>query len=135
MKIVSACLAGIECRFDCKSKTSSYIVEMIKKGEAIPLCPEQLGGLSTPRTPAEIINEKVIDKNGEDVTSNYQIGAEQALNLALLSGASEAFLKSKSPMCGIDQIYDGTFTGNLVEGDGIFVKLLKEKGIKVTKVD
>lgn len=135
MKIVSACLAGIECRFDCKSKTSIQIVEMIEKGEAIPLCPEQLGGLSTPRTPAEIIGDKVIDKNGIEVTKQYHHGAKEALKIAKLAGASEAYLKSKSPMCGADQIYDGSFSSNLIEGDGIFAKLLKENGIIVKKID
>lgn len=135
MKIVSACLAGIECRFDCKSKTSIQIVEMIEKGEAIPLCPEQLGGLSTPRTPAEIIGDKVIDKNGIEVTKQYHHGAKEALKIAKLAGASEAYLKSKSPMCGSDQIYDGSFSSNLIEGDGIFAKLLKENGIIVKKID
>lgn len=135
MKIVSACLAGIECRFDCKSKTNIQIVEMIEKGEAIPLCPEQLGGLSTPRTPAEIIGDKVIDKNGIEVTKQYHHGAKEALKIAKLAGASEAYLKSKSPMCGADQIYDGSFSSNLIEGDGIFAKLLKENGIIVKKID
>lgn len=135
MKIVSACLAGIECRFDCKSKTNLHIVEMIKNGEAIPVCPEQLGGLPTPRTPAEIILDSVIDKNGKDVTNEYLKGAKSALGLALMAGASEALLKSKSPMCGSDQIYDGTFSGTLKSGDGVFSKLLKKHGIKVTSID
>ena len=134
-KIVSACLAGIECRYDCKSQERVDIVEMVKNGDAIPLCPEQLGGLSTPRTPAEIQGERVIAKDGKDVTENYMRGAEEALKMTQLVNADEALLKSKSPMCGCGKIYDGSYSGNLIDGDGVFTKLLKKNGIKVTSVD
>lgn len=135
MKIVSACLAGVNCRYDCKHQERIDIVELVKSGQALPLCPEQLGGLSTPRPPAEIQGDKVITNEGVDVTEQYQNGAQQALNLAKLSGATTALLKSKSPMCGHGKIYDGSYTGKLVEGDGIFAKLLKENGIKVESID
>lgn len=135
MKIVSACLAGVHCRYDCKSQSRVEIESMVQSGEAIPVCPEQMGGLSTPRLPAERIADKVMAVNGSDVTIQYQTGAQEALNLAKLCGASEALLKSKSPMCGSGKIYDGTFTGNLKQGDGVFAELLKKNGIKVTEID
>ncbi|UOF00276.1 DUF523 domain-containing protein [Bdellovibrio reynosensis] len=135
MKIVSACLAGVHCRYDCKAQTRPEIEEMVGKGEAIPVCPEQLGGLSTPRPPAERIGEQVLTNKGVDVTDQYKKGAEEAFQIAKLCGASEALLKSKSPMCGSGKIYDGTFTGSLKEGDGVFAELLKKNGIKVSPVD
>ncbi|KYG69093.1 purine-nucleoside phosphorylase [Bdellovibrio bacteriovorus] len=135
MKIVSACLSGVHCRYDCKAQTRSSIEEMVKNGEAIPVCPEQLGGLSTPRPPAERIGDKVLTNSGADVTAQYEQGALEALRLAQLCGATEALLKSKSPMCGFGKIYDGTFSGNLKDGDGVFAELLKKHGIKITPVD
>ncbi len=135
MKIVSACLAGIECRYDCKSQERAEIIEIVKNGEAIPVCPEQLGGLSTPRTPAEIRENKIMTRDGKDVSNEYNMGAQQALKIALLSGATEALLKSKSPMCGAQKIYDGTFSGTLTNGDGVFTKLLKENGISVRSIE
>lgn len=135
MKIVSACLAGFHCRFDCGSKERSDIKRMVENGEAIPVCPEQMGGLPTPRGPSEIVGDKVVSKSGVDVTQEFQRGAEEALKMAILVNAQEAYLKSKSPSCGSGFIYDGTFSGKLVEGDGVFTKLLKERGIKVHSVD
>jgi uncharacterized protein YbbK (DUF523 family) len=135
MKIVSACLAGIECRYDCKSKENIDIVEMVKNGQALPLCPEQLGGLPTPRVPAEAQGNSIVTNNGDDVTHEYLKGAQEGLKMAKLVNAKEALLKSKSPMCGSGQIYDGTFSGTLTQGDGVFTKLLKENGIKVKSID
>ncbi|WPU67146.1 DUF523 domain-containing protein [Peredibacter starrii] len=134
-KIVSACLAGFQCRFDCAHKEREEIRAMVEKGEAIAVCPEQMGGLPTPRTPAEQIGNKIISKTGTDVTAEYELGAHQALKMAELTGATEAYLKSRSPMCGSGQIYDGSFSGKLVEGDGVFTKLLKSRNIKVIAVD
>jgi len=135
IKIVSACLAGLNCRYDCASKEQAFIKAMVEKGEAIAVCPEQMGGLPTPRTPAEIMGEQVISKSGEDVTQNYLRGALEAFKIVEMSKASEAYLKSKSPMCGGGLIYDGTHTGQLTRGDGIFTKLLKENGITIHSVD
>lgn len=135
MKIVSACLAGFHCRFDCASKERSDIKRMVENGEAIPVCPEQMGGLSTPREPSEIMGDKVLTKSGRDVTREFELGANEALKMALLVNTEEAYLKSKSPSCGLGIIYDGTFSGNLIPGDGLFTKLLKERGIKVHSVD
>lgn len=135
MKIVSACLSGVHCRYDCKAQTRSSIEEMVQNGEAIPVCPEQLGGLPTPRPPAERIGDRVLTNQGADVTAEYQRGAQEALRIAKLTGATEALLKSKSPMCGCGKIYDGTFSGNQKDGDGVFAELLKKHGIKVTTID
>lgn len=134
-KIVSACLAGLHCRFDCASKEREEIRLMVENGEAIAVCPEQMGGLPTPRNPAEIVGDRVISKTGDDVTTQYQNGAQEALKMAQMVGATEAYLKSKSPMCGLNLIYDGTFSGKLIDGDGILVKLLKKNNIKVISVD
>lgn len=141
MKIVSACLCGINCAWNGKSKVSPKVLELIKSGELIPVCPEQLGGLSTPRIPQEIqgcsgenvlANRcKVMNKNGEDVTAQFIRGAEEALKIAKLTGATEFIAKSKSPSCGCGSTYDGTFSGTLIEGDGVTTALLKQNGIKV----
>ncbi|MGZ3770650.1 MAG: DUF523 domain-containing protein [Bdellovibrio sp.] len=135
MKIVSACLAGVHCRYDCKAQPRKEIEKLVHNGEAIPVCPEQLGGLSTPRPPAEKIGDKVLTNNGQDVTTQYTTGAQEALKIAQLCGAKEALLKSKSPMCGCGKIYDGSFKGTLTEGDGVFAELLKKHNIPVTEVD
>jgi uncharacterized protein YbbK (DUF523 family) len=134
-KIVSACLAGFHCRFDCASKERAEIKAMVESGEAIPVCPEQMGGLSTPREPSEIVNDRVITLSGTDVTDAFQKGAQEALKMAIMVNSTEAYLKSKSPSCGMDLIYDGSFSGKLVSGDGVFAKLLKERGIKIHIVD
>jgi uncharacterized protein YbbK (DUF523 family) len=135
MKIVSACLSGVHCRYDCKAQARPDIEAMVKNGEAIPVCPEQMGGLPTPRPPAERIGDKVLTDKGIDVTTEYNRGAEEALQIAKLVGATEALLKSKSPMCGCNKIYDGTFTGTTKDGDGVFAELLKKHNIKVTPID
>jgi uncharacterized protein YbbK (DUF523 family) len=135
MKIVSACLAGVHCRYDCASQEREEIRLMVERGEALPVCPEQLGGLSTPRPPAEIVGAKVLTNTGVDVTPQYQRGAAEALKLAELGKCQEACLKSKSPMCGSGLIYDGTFSGQLTDGDGVFAALLKSKGITFRSID
>ena len=103
----------------------------MKEGKAIPVCPEQLGGLSTPRKPAEQMGKKIFTKNGLDVTFEFKKGAKEALKIAKLSGCKKAILKSESPSCGIGKIHDGTFSGKLVDGDGVFTKILKRNNIKV----
>ena len=128
MKIVSACLAGVSCRYNCEQRPDIDILKMVEQGEAIPVCPEQLGGLSTPRPPAEEIDNKFITIEGKDVTEEYHKGAMEAVKIA------EAFLKGKSPMCGIGEIYSGKFDGVMIKGDGLFARKLKELGIKVTRV-
>jgi uncharacterized protein YbbK (DUF523 family) len=132
MKIVSACLAGIKCRWDGKAKPCDKVIYLVKRGEAIPVCPEQLGGLTTPRIPAEQKGNKVFAKTGDDLTAQFKSGAREALKIALLASCDEAILKSKSPSCGSGKIYDGTFTRKLIDGDGVFAKILKKNKIKVS---
>jgi len=131
MKIVSACLAGIKCRWDGEARPCQKVIELVKQGKAIPVCPEQLGGLTTPRTPAEQKNNKVFTKDGKDVTAQFERGAEEALKIAKLVNCDEAILKAKSPSCGSGKVYDGTFSGKLIDGDGVFAKILKKNNIKV----
>ncbi len=131
MKIVSACLAGIKCRWDGEARPCQKVMELIKQGKAIPVCPEQLGGLTTPRTPAEQKDNKVFTKDGKDVTAQFERGAREAFKIAELADCDEAILKSKSPSCGSGRVYDGSFSKRLTDGDGVFVKLLKKNNIKV----
>ena len=131
MKIISACLIGIPCRWDALSKQQDKIIEIFKQGELIPLCPEQLGGLATPREPSEIVGDRVLSKNGKDVTDEFYRGAKIILGIAKELNCTQAILKAKSPSCGCGKIYDGTFSGKLINGDGITAKLLKENGIEV----
>ncbi|HPI41491.1 MAG TPA: DUF523 domain-containing protein [Pseudobdellovibrionaceae bacterium] len=133
--IVSACLAGLECRFDYGSNERAHIKSMVEQGLAVPVCPEQLGGLTTPRPAAEQQGDQVFTKAGANVTSQFQKGAEQCYKVAEMIGAKEAYLKSRSPSCGCGTIYDGTFTKTLKSGDGVLTQLLKNKGIKVHSVD
>jgi len=131
MKICSACLLGIKCRYDGKEKRNRKVINLSRKEILIPICPEQLGGLSTPREPAEQKGKKVYTKSGKDVSGNFKKGAEQVLKIANLYGIKEAILKQRSPSCGCGQIYDGTFSGKIIKGDGVTVALLKKNGIKV----
>jgi uncharacterized protein YbbK (DUF523 family) len=131
MIIVSACLAGIRCRYDGGSAPDERITKMVGEGKAIPVCPEQIGGLPTPRTSAERRGPKVITEDGADVTKQFAKGADEGLRIARLCDCKEAVLKAKSPSCGCGKIYDGTFSGKLVNGDGTFTEILKRNGIVV----
>ena len=131
MIIVSACLAGIKCNWEGKAKPCKRVMELVKNNKAITVSPEQLGGLNTPRIPAEQKGNKVITKEGKDVTSEFNQGAKISLNIALENNCTKAILKSKSPSCGCGLIHDGTFTKKLIKGDGVFTKLLKKERIKV----
>lgn len=133
MKIlVSKCLLGYDCRYKGDNCKNQKIIDLAQKGyEIIGICPECDGGLPTPRAPGEIVGTKVMTKDGKDITAQYKAGAEHALKLAKENDVAFAVLKSKSPSCGYGQIYDGTFSGKLVEGNGITAALLSENGIKV----
>ncbi|MCS7115070.1 MAG: DUF523 domain-containing protein [Nitrososphaerota archaeon] len=135
MKLCSACLLGIRCRYNGKSALNRKVVELLKTETLIPVCPEQLGGLPTPREPAEIRGKRVITRSGKDVTENFKRGAEQVLKLARLFNAKEAILKQGSPSCGCGKVYDGTFTGKVVEGYGITAALLKKNGVRIIPSD
>lgn len=129
--LVSACLLGLSCRYDGKSKPVDEVIALKEKYSLIPVCPEILGGLPTPRIPCEIKEGRVLNREGEDKTSEYTKGAEEVLRLARLLECDIAVLKKKSPSCGSGEIYDGSFTGKTVQGDGFCAKLLKASGIKV----
>ena len=129
--LISACLLGYKTRYDGLSKPSKKIKEIFENDILIPICPEQMGGLSTPRPKAEIKGDKVINIDGKDVTSNYIEGAKMALEIAKLNDVDFCILKSKSPSCGKGLVYDGSFSNNLISGDGVCTKLLKENGFKI----
>ena len=131
MKLCSACLLGINCRYDGKIIPHNEVIRLAKREILIPVCPEQLGGLSTPREPAEQKGERVITISGVDVTRNFIKGAEQVLILAQIYGIKEAILKQESPSCGCGRIYDGTFSNRLIQGDGVTTILLKKNKINV----
>lgn len=129
--LVSACLAGVNCKYSGGNNENSKIIELIKNGNAILVCPEQLGGLATPRTPAERMKNKVITKEGKDVTNEYGKGAEEVLKIAKKFNIRKAILKSRSPSCGKGKVYDGTFSHSLTDRDGVTAELLRKNGIEV----
>ncbi len=136
-KLISACLLGVRCRWDAKFKPCSKAVELFRQGNVIPVCPEQLGGLSTPRIPQEIQKDgRVLNKKGKDVTKEFKKGAEETLRIAKLLEVKEFIGKSKSPSCGFGETYDGTFSDTLVKGNGVTADLLSRNGIKtITEKD
>lgn len=129
--LVSACLLGLCCRYDGCAKPNEDVLALRGKHTLIPVCPEQLGGLATPRPPAERKGERAVTKAGGDVTKEYVRGAEQALKLAKLLQCQAAVLKERSPSCGCGQIYDGSFSKTILPGDGVTAALLKANGIPV----
>lgn len=135
MIIVSACLAGIKCRYDGQSNLIPEIKKMVVDGKAIALCPEELGGLPTPRIPCEMIKEGnhllIKNREGEDLTDAFMEGAEKVAAIAKILDCKTAILKSRSPSCGYGIIYDGTFTGKLTIGDGCCAKLLAKQGVQI----
>ncbi|KAF0123118.1 MAG: hypothetical protein FD151_453 [bacterium] len=142
MIVVSACLVGVNCRYDGSSETKPELLDLLEKEGAVPICPEQMGGLPTPRTPAKIQSgdgsdvlksrSRVIDIKGRDVTPQFIKGAIEALNVAMLVGADKAILKDKSPSCGVNYIWDDD---GLKEGKGVLTALLIDNGIKVSSGD
>ncbi|WP_051259211.1 DUF523 domain-containing protein [Schaalia suimastitidis] len=139
--LVSACLAGIACRYDGAAKRDGHIVALVEAGLAIPVCAEILGGLATPRPPAEISGgdghdvlagrAHVITASGEDVSEAFVEGASRVVDLARERGVTVAVLQPKSPSCGVGQIYDGSHERRLREGDGVLVAALKQVGVEV----
>jgi len=129
--LVSACLLGMACRYDGKIQKVDLTEILKEKYEIIPICPEILGGLPTPRIPCEIKNGRVIDKTGEDKTDAFEKGASEVLKLSKKLDCHIAFLKERSPSCGKGKIYDGEFNKTLVDGNGILASLLLENGFKV----
>ena len=141
MILVSSCLIGLNCRYNCLPIEDKGVLEYLKDKNFIPICPEQIGGLSTPRLPSEIQNgsgQDVIDKralvkntNGIDVTEEFLKGAYEVLKLTELYDIEYAIMKSRSPSCGLGSIYDGTFNKKIIKGDGVCTALLKKHNIKV----
>lgn len=143
-KAISACMAGIPCRFDGQAKLTRAALELVERDEAILVCPEEMGSLPTPRRPAEIVGgdgedvllgrAKVLTTDGEDVTAQYVAGAKKAADVVEDSKVNSALLKSKSPACGCSRIYDGSHSGTLVDGVGVFAAELKRRGIRVEEI-
>jgi uncharacterized protein YbbK (DUF523 family) len=139
--LVSACLLGRHCRYDCSHKRNEAIVALAKRQKLIPVCPEELGGLPIPRPPSEISGgngadvlagkARVITKQGADVTPYFVKGANEVLKIAQAHNVKKAILKARSPSCGCDEIYDGTFSGKTRKGDGVTTALLKKHGVKI----
>jgi uncharacterized protein YbbK (DUF523 family) len=142
VKLVSACLIGMCTTFRGGANARNVFEELVAAGKAVPFCPEQLGGLPTPRPPAEIVGgtgedvldgrARVVTSDGADVTENYLRGAHETLRLAQLVGADEVILKERSPSCGVERVHDGTFSGTTIPGSGVTTALLRRHGFKVT---
>lgn len=129
--LISACLCGVICRYDGNGYRVEALAGLYEQGQALAICPEVEGGLETPRPPCEIIGERVLDREGRDVTENFRLGAQKTLELARRHGVQLAILKERSPSCGSRVIYDGTFTGRRISGQGIAAALLGGAGIQV----
>lgn len=132
--LVSSCLLGLNCRYDGGNNYSKEVEEFLKNYEVIPICPEIMGGLPTPRTPSERQADRVINKEGKDVTEQYEKGARECLFLAQKYDVKKALLKLRSPSCGSKEIYDGTFSHTIIEGDGVTAELFKKNGIEVISI-
>lgn len=137
MYIISACLVGEKCRYNGEGKETPWVKDVMKKKHCVLVCPEEEGGLTTPRPPAERIGDRIINREGQDVTEEFIRGGKASLTKAektaqnLEEQIELAILKANSPSCGCGIIYDGTFTGTQVKGNGVFAAMLLEKGIKV----
>ena len=136
MKImVSACLLGENCKYNGGNNLSQKVLDFIKGHEVIPVCPEVMGGLPTPRLSSEIVNGVVTASDGHSVDDEFRKGAHMGLALAEENKVELVILQSRSPSCGVKQVYDGTFSGNKIEGQGIFAQLLIENGYKIVDVE
>ena len=129
--LVSACLLGENCKYNGGNNYDPAVMEFIKDQDVIPVCPEMMAGLGCPRTPIEIANGVVVDRNGNNVDTAIRKAVAQALEMIRDEEIQCAILKSRSPTCGVHQIYDGTFTGTLIDGAGVFAQALKDAGHRV----
>ena len=129
--LISACLVGDKCRYDGHTNYTPLIKDLLEKYELVPFCPEVEGGLPTPRKPSERKGDKVINNAGKDVTRNFLLGAEKALNICKYLNIKIAILKENSPSCGVNQIYDGNFNKKLIKGEGVTTELLRKNGVTV----
>lgn len=133
--LVSSCLLGIPARYNGEEIVNHDVLALLRKHTLIPVCPEQLGGLPIPREPAEINSSGVTTKSGKDVTAAYQKGAEATLAIAKMFNCTHAVLQKRSPSCGVGLIYDGSFQGKRIEGNGVTAQLLIDAGIVVMDED
>lgn len=131
MKLCSACLLGAKCYYNGKSKPDKKVLELSTREKLVPVCPELLGDLPIPRDPSERKGDRVITRSGKDVTVNFKKGAEETLKIAKKLNIKEAIFKQKSPSCGMGEIYDGSFSGRIIEGNGVTTELLIKNGIKI----
>lgn len=127
--LVSACLLGKNCKYSGGNNYDQAVVDFVQGHRVIPVCPEVLGGLPIPRSPAELVDGVVINKAGISVDEQFRAGAEKALAIAKQNGAELAILQSRSPSCGVKEIYDGSFTGRKIPGQGVFAEMLQQAGI------
>lgn len=133
--LISACLVGENCKYDGGNNFHIKAKELLDKGEAITVCPEMLGGLPAPRVSCEIRDGKVINKIGLDVTDEFNLGAHISLEIANKNGIKYAIMQPRSPSCGSNKIYDGSFSGKLIDGEGVTTKLLRQYGIEVMSIE
>ena len=129
--LASACLGGVSCRYDGSAQPAGRLERLVRSGLALAVCPEEEGGLSTPRQPCELLDGKVICPDGLDVTAAFQAGAAVVLDLARQNGFKLAVLKERSPSCGSSLIYDGHFSGRLIPGQGVLAAALRRQGLVV----
>ncbi len=127
--LISACLLGENCKYSGGNNYTPEVEKLKEQFELIPVCPETFGGLQSPREPSERVGNKVLSRSGEDVTEAFRQGAEKTLEIALAHGVSRAVLKERSPSCGSGAIYDGSFSGAVVSGDGVAAELLRRHGV------
>ena len=132
MILISACLCGENCKYDGTNNLNETLKKLYDQGKAVLICPEVLGGLSTPRTPSEIQPDgRVVMRDGTDVTENFKKGADISLEIAKKIKPNLIILKAKSPSCAVGKIYDGSFSKTLIDGNGITAELLIKNGYKV----
>jgi len=133
--LVSACLMGSNCKYNGGNNLNKKVMDFLKDKEVFPVCPETAGGLSVPRSPAEIVNGTVTTKDGKDVDREFRLGAERIMKKLQDEHIDLAVLQPRSPSCGAHQIYDGTFSKKLVSGQGIFAQALLKAGIRIIDAD
>ncbi|QMS84590.1 DUF523 domain-containing protein [Candidatus Xianfuyuplasma coldseepsis] len=135
MYLISACLIGEQVKYDGNDNFHEVAKQLVDHNLAIPVCPEVLGGMTVPRIPSEIVGDSVFSKTGEDVTHFFMNGAQKTLKIAKENHVTIAILQARSPSCGSKQVYDGTFSGRLIEGQGITTSLLEQHGIRVITIE
>jgi len=133
--LVSACLLGIYCRYDGRCETDARVMGLADEHVLIPVCPEQLGGLPTPRQAVELLGGRAVTRNGDDLTEAFALGVQQALRVARLNKSRAAVLQPRSPSCGRGVIYDGTFSGTRMQGNGVLAQALADEGLLLLMPD